>query len=742
MKQLLQNLKTGELRVDDVPAPALRPGGVVVGNRHSLVSAGTDRATVSFARQSLLGKARSRPDLVRQVVGKVRSDGLLQTYKSVMTRLDTFNPLGYSSAGEVIEAGEGVSDVKPGDLVSCAGSEYATHAEVVYVPKNLIAKLPEGVPTRHGAFATLGAIALQGIRRADITPGETVAVVGLGLVGQLTVQILTGYGFPVFGVDVDQARVDSAGRWGLASAGVIGRDDIEALAAAFSGGHGVDAVIVTAATRDSSPVELAGQILREQGRVSVVGDVGMNIPRRSYYAKELDLRVSRSYGPGRYDPTYEEHGLDYPLPHVRWTEQRNMQEFLRLVAIGRVDPEGLITHTFAIDRAVEAYSLVLGEPEEKPALGVLLEYGQGPTALVRRIDVTARKGRARSRLDRVVRVGLIGAGSFARSTIIPILAKLENVQIRGVASATGRSAKEIAERHRAEYATTDYTELLEDDQVDLVVAATRHRLNAEIAAAALRAGKHVHVEKPLALTRTQLREVAEAASASPAMLMVGFNRRFAPHVVEAKGHFANRTTPLMMHYRVNAGFVPPEHWVHDEIEGGGRIIGEVCHFVDLLHFFAGSTLRTVYATRLPPVGQSVLEDDNVLVAVDFEDGSLGSILYSALGAEGMTKELIEVFGDRKSAVIDDFRRLELYEGAVKSNSKGRQDKGHRAEFQALVEAVQSGGPAPIPVEELLLGSLATICITESLASATRVVVDIDEILRSAGQAVQATGESK
>ena len=374
MKQLLQNLRTGELKIEEVPAPALRPGGVVVRNHYSLVSTGTERAAMAFAQQGLIGKARSRPDLVRQVVNKVRTDGLVTAYRSAMERLNTYLPLGYSSAGEVLEVGAEVPDVAVGDLVACAGAGYASHSEVVFVPKNLVVKLPEGVSPRQGTFATLGAIALQGVRRADLTPGERVAVIGLGLVGQLTVQVLHAYGFPVFGLDVDHGRVEDARRWGMEGHGVIGQDDVEAMARSFSGGAGVDAVIVTASTHTSEPVELAGRILRERGRVSVVGDVGMDVPRRPYYDRELDIRVSRSYGPGRYDPVYEERGVDYPIAYARWTEQRNMEEFLRLIALGRLNVDEMTTHTFPIGQAPDAYKLILENPANESFLGVLLEY--------------------------------------------------------------------------------------------------------------------------------------------------------------------------------------------------------------------------------------------------------------------------------------------------------------------------------------------------------------------------------
>jgi threonine dehydrogenase-like Zn-dependent dehydrogenase len=364
MKQLLQNYKSGEMRVEDVPAPVVQPGGVIVRNRFSVVSAGTERTTVEFARQSMLGKARSRPDLVKQVINKVRQDGLRATYKTVMSSIDQFTPMGYSSAGEVVEVGEGVDSLSVGDLVACAGGGYASHAEAVYVPRNLVVPLPAGLTPQQGAFGTLGAIAMQGIRRAELMPGESVAVIGLGLIGQITVQILLAYGCPVLGIDIDPAKITAAQQYGMEASGVIGVDDLAGAAQTLSGGAGVDAVIITAATPTSGPVELAGELARERGRVSAVGDIGLDIPRRLYYAKELDMRISRSYGPGRYDASYEEHGIDYPLPYARWTEQRNMAEFLRLVGAGRIDLASIITHTFPIDQATDAYKLVIDNPNK------------------------------------------------------------------------------------------------------------------------------------------------------------------------------------------------------------------------------------------------------------------------------------------------------------------------------------------------------------------------------------------
>lgn len=716
MKQLLQNYKTGELKIAEVPAPALKPGGVLVKNHYSLVSAGTERAVIEFAKQSLIEKARSRPDLVKQVLNKIRTDGLISTYRAAMQRLDEPLPLGYSSAGEVIEVGQGVEEFCKGDLVACGGGGYASHAEVVFVPKNLAVKIPENVTTKEAAFVTLGAIALQGVRRAELTPGERVAVIGLGLIGQLTVQILNAYGFPVLGLDVSQKQVEKALKLGLREAAVIGLDDVEKVASAFSDGQGVDAVIITAATKGNEPIKLAGRICRDKGRVSVVGDVGMDIPRNIYYEKELDLRISRSYGPGRYDSNYEERGIDYPIGYVRWTEKRNMEEFLRLISIGRVDVKSMITHIFKIEDALKAYELILENPNKEDFTAVLLEYDPAKEHTPK-ITLKAGPSVKRTKVP-VVNVGLIGGGSFAKSVILPNLKKLDKVHVKAVATATGKSAQAIAKKYGCEYATTDYREILNDEDINLVIIATRHNLHAPIAIEALKRDKNVHVEKPLALNTEELRAVIEAEKNSQGRLMVGFNRRFAPQAIKAKETLSNRKTSLMIYYRINAGYIPSDHWIHDPVEGGGRIIGEVCHFVDFLHFLTGSAPIRVYATKISQ-GRAVIAEDNVIITIDFADGSTGSILYTTLGSKSLPKEYVEIFADGKNIIINNFKM-----GGPLSL---RQDKGHYGEFKAFIQAILEGQPSPIPMTELALTTLTTFKIHKSLEQGGPVSISLEEL---------------
>ncbi|NQW21522.1 MAG: Gfo/Idh/MocA family oxidoreductase [Chloroflexi bacterium] len=725
MLQVVQNNRSGQITVEEVPAPNAVPGQVVVQNLHSLVSAGTEKAGVDFAKSSLLGKARSRPDLVQQVFKQVKNYGLLNTYRKVRDRLDEPQPLGYSSAGRVIAVGEGVTEIQPGMLVACAGAGFASHAEVISVPKNLVAIVPEGVDSKSASFATIGAIAMQGIRRAELTPGESVGVIGLGLIGQITVQILKAYGFPVMGIDISKARVEASQKFGMDLGVVIGSDNVSELAYSFSSGHGLDAVIITAATRDSKPVEMAGEIVRERGRVSAVGDVGMEIPRRVFYPKEIDFRISRSYGPGRYDESYEEYGLDYPLPWVRWTEQRNMQEFLRLTASGGINPTELVTHEFEISKAVNAYELVTGGKSTEPFLGVLIKYPAEVTTPSRVVSTASSASKKTG--SGTLKIGLIGAGNFMSETLVLALKSVDNSTVIAVASARGLSAKDLAKKIGAQTASSDYGALISDSSIDLIVSATRHDLAAKIAIESLSANKAVHVEKPLATTLEALHQVAEAVKSSSAVLNVGFNRRYAPLISDIENYFSNRTTPLSMFYRVNAGWIDADHWVHDPVKGGGRIIGEVCHFIDLMQYLSGAKPTKVFATSLVPNGKTVLADDNAHIMVDFADGSRGTILYSALGAKNQPKEKLEVLGGGKSAELNDFKSLETWSGSSHDKKSGKLDKGHTQMLQALGNAVRNGSPSPIPFEQLAATTLATLAVVESIHTGQPIVLNNDSL---------------
>lgn len=718
MKQILQSYKTGELRVADVPAPGVEPGAVLVLTTASLVSVGTERMTMDIAKKSLLGKARDRPDLVRKMIARASRDGVVATIEAARHKLDQPIPLGYSCAGRVVAVGDGVADLTVGARVACAGAKVANHAEVNLVPQNLCVPVPEGVPDEAAAFVTVGAIALQGVRLSVPTLGESFAVIGLGLLGQVAVQLLRANGCKVLGIDLDPSKVALARRLG-AEAAVVRSDDVLGAARALGVGGGVDGVLITAATSSNDPIQLAGELCRDRGRVVIVGAVGMDIPRRPYYDKELSVFQSRSYGPGRYDPVYEEMGVDYPIGYVRWTLRRNMEAFLAQCAAGRVDTASLISHRFPIERAGEAYALIDGRAAAGgvPPLGVVLSY-PALTIPARTVEVsppviTPRRG--------TVRVGFIGAGAFAAGTLLPALAKIDRVHLGAIASARGFTARHLAEKYAIPSCTTDTDALMASD-LDAVIIATRHDQHATLSARALRAGRHVFVEKPPALDAAQLDDVMAAQRESGRILTVGYNRRFAPLAVELAGLFAARTGPLVIHYRVNAGPLPADSWIYDPAVGGGRIVGEVCHFVDFCSFIAGAAPVEVMARAVAATG-GVRPDENVTLSLSFADGSLATIAYVATGDPSAGKERVEVVGDGACGYLEDFRVLDLYRGGKpRFVRKLSRDKGHRAEVDTFIAAVRAGGPPPIDYTSLAATSRATFAALTSLATGLPVSV--------------------
>ena len=739
MKQVLQHARSGEITVEDVPAPQLLPGCVLVQVAASVVSAGTERASAEFARKNLLQKANSRPDLVREVIRKVQRDGLLSAIQTVRSRLDQPQTPGYSSAGTVIAVGEGVTDLQAGDRVACAGAGFAAHAELACVPRLLVARIPAGalggeVSFDEAAFSTLGAVALHGLRTAEAKLGDLVAVIGLGLIGQITIQLLKAAGCHVLGMDLDPSRADlarSLGANATANSGPAFRD----LCAETTKGLGVDCVLIAAETPSSDPVNLAGAIARDRAIVVAVGTVGIDIERKAYYEKELDFRISRSYGPGRYDIAYEQKGRDYPIGYVRWSETRNMEAFVALLAEKKINIAPLITHRFPIEQARSAYELIMGRAQER-YLGVVIEYA-GSADRSRNLElVPASVIRPRSvpTQNAGVSVGLLGAGGFATSTLIPAMKASSSTSLVSVCTSTGIRAKHAAQSFGFRNCTTDEIALIEDSNVNTVVIATRHHLHARQVLSALAAGKHVFCEKPLCLCEAELAEIVDRydaiLSARP-LLMVGFNRRFAPMTVRLKDFLRSMAEPLALHYRVNAGYLPPNHWVNDREQGGGRIPGEVCHFVDLLSFLAGSKVSEVDARG---VGASArYSSGNVLISLRFDNGSEGTISYLANGDRSYSKERIEIFGGGRTAVLDDFRHLELVHGGHKQSlrSRWRQDKGHRGEWTAFANAAQQGTDSPIPFEEIVGATLATFRVEESLATGKRIPVDTSAFLERA-----------
>jgi predicted dehydrogenase/threonine dehydrogenase-like Zn-dependent dehydrogenase len=726
MKQLLQNLKTGEGVVADVPAPVCQRGRVIVRAAASLVSAGTERAFVELGRKGLVGKAKERPDLVRKVVEKVRSEGLLNTLQSVREKLDESHALGYSAAGIVVEVGEGVTEFRAGERVACAGTGYAAHAELLSVPKNLCVRLPDAVDFESGAFATVGAIALQGVRLAEPTLGESVVVIGLGLIGQLAVQLLRANGCRVFGVDLDASKVELAKTLG-ADDGCASNEGVKDAVLKWSRGRGADAVLITAATQSDEPVELAGEISRLRGRVVAVGLVGMNVPRQVYFQRELTLRVSMSYGPGRYDPEYEERGHDYPLPYVRWTEGRNLEAFLDLVAAGSVRTAPLVTHRFPVEESARAYELISGDARE-PYLGILINYDTG-----REIERSVANPKSNLKVQSSksgggVRVGWIGAGDYARRMLLPHF-KEAGAEFVSIATASGVSARDVGTRYGFGRFVSGADDVLSDESINLVVIATRHDTHAALARRALERGLNVFLEKPLALDDASLDSLIDAASRSPGMLAVGFNRRFSPHAREAKAFFREVRAPLSILYRVNAGRVPRAHWTQDPREGGGRIVGEVCHFVDFMQFMTGSLVERVHAEAVTTSDREAVGEDSVFVTLKFADGSNGTIAYLSEGDRALRKERVEIFGGGRAFVLDDYRSASAYRDGRETTSRLRaQDKGQRDELHALLDALRRGGPAPITLGELSNTTRATFRILDSLRTGEVVRVtdgDID-----------------
>jgi predicted dehydrogenase len=632
--------------------------------------------------------------MVKKILAKIHKDGLVDTMRYAFNRLETPAALGYSCAATVLEVGKHVTAFSAGDRVACAGQDYASHAEVVFVPKHLCVRIPDGVDFEDAAFVTLGAIALQGIRQAEVQLGEKVAVIGLGLIGQLTVQMLKAAGCLVLASDLDPAKTALAGRFGADAVAVF--NELTDSARAFTRGHGVDAVIITASTKENGPVQIAGAIARKKGRVVVVGAVGLAIPREAYYLKELDLRLSTSYGPGRYDMEYEEKGHDYPYGYVRWTENRNMEAFLTLIQQGKVDVKPLVTHRFPIEQGDQAYKLMNRNTE--PYMGILISYPGSPSpALNRTVELAPSQ-----RLGEL-NVGLIGAGNHVRDMLLPWLAEWKAVRIRAICTSTGTHAKAIGDKTHSSYCTTDYRDVLKDNAINAVLIGTRHDTHAEIVIDALQAGKHVFVEKPLCLTEEELNQIGYVYRDSAKrglQLMVGFNRRFSPHAEKARQFFKGRTGSLVMVYRVNAGAVPPEHWIQDPDVGGGRIIGEVCHFVDYLQALCGAPPVRVFAQHVAHCVSGPREDQSLFSCV-FGDGSIGTVIYAADGDSALPKERVEVFGDGKALTMDDFEVTEFFARGQKGVFRSaKRDKGFQEEMNRFVTSLSRGDGPVIPFEDI------------------------------------------
>lgn len=709
MKQILQNLRSGVLEVADLPCPPVRPGHLLIQTTRSLISAGTERMLVEFGKAGLIAKARSQPDKVKQVLDKIRTDGLLPTLEAVFNRLDEPLPLGYCNVGRVLEVGAGVTGYAPGDRVASNGA----HAEIVCVPKNLCAGIPQEVDDEAAAFTVLASIGLQGIRLIQPTLGERIAVFGLGLIGLVTVQLLRAGGCEVLGIDVNAQRLETARKYGATTASAGESSDPVAAANAWTEGRGVDAVIVTASAKTDAIMHQAAQMCRKRGRIVLVGVVGLNLQRADFYAKELTFQVSCSYGPGRYDDNYEQAGHDYPLGYVRWTQQRNFEAVLATMRGGGLRVDDLITHRYKLEDAPQAYQIL---SDDRAALGVLLEY----PAEVRRQTRLVINAKSTPAAGQTV-IGVIGAGNFSKMTMMPVLAKA-GVRVSHVADLNAAAARHLAKKFGVPEAVTDYKVLLGDQHVNALMIAVGHNIHARFVCEALAAGKHAFVEKPLAMNVTEVKQVLDAHAARPDLqLMVGFNRRFAPHTQRMRELLANRGEPLALNMTVNAGFVPPEHWVQDPLRGGGRIIGEGCHFIDLLVCLTGSPVRTVAAAMMG--AGTATREDKMSITLGFEDGSVGTVNYFANGSKAYPKELLEVFTQGRVLHLDNFRKLTGYGFKGFSRFKtARQDKGHEREFVLFAERVARGGAPLIPLAEIVNVTLASFAAMTAAAESRTVVL--------------------
>lgn len=705
MKQIVQDLKSGKTILEEVPAPKVSSGHVLIKTHRTLVSLGTERMLVNFGKANYIQKARQQPEKVKQVLQKIQSDGLKPTLEAVFRKLDEPMPLGYCNAGEVVAVGKGVSGLKVGDRVTSNGS----HAEVVCVPENLVAKIPNNVTYDEASFAVIGAIALQGIRLINPTFGETVVVTGLGLIGLIAAQLLKANGCEVIGLDFDQSKVDLAASWGITAFNPNGQDPV-AFVEGITNGIGTDAVLITASAKTNDVISQAAQMSRKRGRIVLVGVIGLDIQRSDFYEKELSFQVSCSYGPGRYDSNYEQKGMDYPVAFVRWTENRNLQAILNAISKKMLDVNSLISQILDLEKYGEIYDNIA----TSRSIATVLKYKADVDLSSRSVAVNNK-----SFANAKAVIGIIGAGNFTKAMIVPVL-KGMNANMKYIVSAGGLSAKTTAAKYGISAATTDYKDVLADKEVDTVLITTRHNLHANQVIDSLAAGKHVFVEKPLALTHEELDQVDEAYQKSSGSLTVGFNRRFSPFAQEAKSLLGDTSNkPMNVIATMNAGFIPADVWVQDMEVGGGRIIGEACHLVDLITYLCDSAVEKVMMNAL---GTSPEENtDNVVMVLKYKNGSQGVINYFSNGNKGYSKERVEVYSEGRNIIIDNFRKSKYF-GFKKSGLSKTQDKGHKTQFATLIDHVKNGKGGTIPYEQIINTSRTVIAAVESMKTGTWVDV--------------------
>lgn len=711
MLQVLQHQKSGEIQVVELPMPQCHKNGILVATQCSLISAGTEKASVSSTKLPLIERARRQPDQVKLVLDFIKKEGLIKTLNRVKSKLDSYKTLGYSASGVVVDSD--CDEFKPGDRVACGGAGFAVHAEMISVPKNLAVHIPEDVDFESAAFTTVGAIAMQGIRQAGPEIGETVAVIGLGLIGLITVQLLKAAGCRVVGMDIDERLFPLAKDAGC---DLVLNSDFGSINSclAFSRGLGCDSVIITAATQSNAPLELGLKICRKKGKVVIVGAVSMNVPRSPFYEKEIDLKIACSYGPGRYDPHYEINGNDYPPAYVRWTERRNMQAFIDLISLGKLDFSKIITHKFNIEEIARAYDLISGKGTDF-YLGILVKYPQRADAERIFIEMPIRRDAVSE-----LKLGFIGAGQFAQSNLLPHLKK-QGIDFIGVTTATPSNALTVARQFDFKFSSTDSSSMINRDDINLVFIATKHDSHAKYVIESLKLGKNVFVEKPLALNRTEISEIETALNIGKGQIMTGFNRRFSAVFNRINDFFKGRTAPLQMMYRVNAGFIPKEHWINSP-ENGGRIIGEVCHFIDCMVFLTKSLPIKVYANAISSDSLNSVNHSNLMINITFSDGSIGSVIYTADAGKDMPKEYFEAFSEQKSISMDNFKTLNYYQSGSSSTLKFDGSKGHEQEIVAFINSLRKGVPLPISFNEQKYITLATIAAEESLLTGNPVII--------------------
>jgi len=745
MLQLIQNYRTGKIELADVPIPNLGSNSILVKNEASLISIGTEKSIIELGKKSLLGKAKARPDLVKRFIEKAQKEGFLKTFQEALGRLDNPTTLGYSSSGVVIEVGKNVHKFSVGDRVACIGAGYASHAEFITLPENLCVKLPDNVSFEEGSFGMLGIIALHGIRCANITFGEKVAVIGLGLLGLLTVQILKAYGSEVIGFDIDPVKVDLAKQVGLLY-GYTNVDEFKNAVDKLTLGYGADAIIITAATKSEEPVNVAVDIARMKGKIVMVGVGDIHPNRNEMWHKEVEIVVSKAGGPGIFDPFYENKGIDYPIGYIRWTENRNLEEFIRLISEKKIDVKKLISHTFPIDNALQVYEDLLVHSGKY--IGVVVKYPETKVSELRKEktkilnkidDIVNQDFNVKKNVDKVV-LGVIGAGLFGKALLIPTISKNKSIILHTLSTSSSANVYHTGKKYHFSIITTDYQEILNNKDINSVVILTPHSLHKKMVIESLFAGKHVFVEKPLCINEEELKEIDDVVQTlkEPLYLMVGYNRRFSSHSKKVKEFMGvskdaefkddeiqkSRINPMIINYRVNAGFVPSDHWVHSEEEGGSRIIGEICHFVDWMIFLTGSKPTTIFAQRVSGDNKSVVNSDNLCINIKFNDGSVGNIVYTGSGDKSFSREYIEVFCEGKVAIIKDFKETQLFFNGHKKTFKTlNQDMGYSNELENFCNVILNKSIKKITYKEIYWSTMVIFKINESLEKGSLISLD-------------------